>query len=202
MKISLAEINEATRFNLIVCISACYGGSLAKALGTNDRAPCWALVGPKEAMYPDDLLSDYTGFYEEIFKTQSGSVALKRLNKDLAGNDAKYFYTTAEWFFEMVWINYLRAYCTNETLNKRANEMLKKLRKGNLKYLPSRNEIKNDILRRHPDSFTNSKEIFFMMDLFQENRDRFLVDYENILQKAHEAQRSASRDRQVTPGSP
>jgi hypothetical protein len=194
MKISLAGINEATRFNLIICISACYGGSLAKALETNDRSPCWALVGPKEDMYPEDLLKDYTGFYKEIFKTKSGSMALKRLNHSLTGNDAKYYFTTAEWFFELVWLNYLREYCSKENLNKRANEMLKKLRKKNLRYLPSRNEIKNDILGRHPELFAKSKETFFMMDLFQENCDRFIVDYEKILQKAQGAQQNAPAD--------
>ena len=192
IKIPLAEINEATRFNLFVCVSACYGGTLAKALGTNDRAPCLALVGPKEKMSPKDLLKDYTNFYDEILKTQNGDSALKRLNKDLSGNDAKYFFTTAEWFFEMVWIKYLLESCTKENLDKRANEMLKKLRKNPHKYLPSRNEIKNDIFRRHPNHFTESKEKFFMMDLFPDNRDRFLVDYKIILQKVTESKQVVS----------
>lgn len=188
MKIPLAEINEATRLNLIVCVSACYGGYLAKALKTLDRAPCWALVGPKEEMYPEDLLKDYTGFYEELFNTKSVDKALKRLNNGLTGNDAKYYFTSAVWFFELVWINYLREYCSEKNLNKRANEMLKKLRKKTIGYLPSRNEIKYDILKSNPETFIESKEIFFMMDLFKENRDRFIVDYEKIQLNVHEAQ--------------
>ena len=65
---------------------------------------------------------------------------------------------------------------------------MKKLRKEPPKYLPSRNDIKKDILKDRPKSFSKSKEIFFMMDLFKENQDRFLVDYEKILQKANEFQ--------------
>lgn len=184
LKMPLAEINEATRLNLVVCIAACYGGSLTKVLGTQDRAPCWALVGPKEEMFPEDLLKDYTGFYEKIFKTKSGGMAIKRLNRDLVGNEAKYFFTTAEWLFERVWINYLQKECTKENLDKRANEILKELKKRGMQYLPSRNEIKKDIFKSHPSSFEKSKERFFMIDLFQENKARFLVDYDNILLQA------------------
>lgn len=184
MKRPLSEINKATRLNLIVCVSSCYGGSLVSALDTNDRAPCWALVGPKEEMYPDDLLRHFTGFYEEIFKTKSGGSAIRRLNNGLTGNEAKYYFTTAEQFFEIVWINYLQKQCSNDKLNKRANSMLRKLRKKNLRYIPSRNEIKNDLLRHHPEFFIKSKENYFMMDLFDENRSRFSVDYKIVLQKS------------------
>lgn len=184
LKIPLAEINEATRLNLVVCIAACYGGSLAKVLGTQDRAPCWALVGPKEEMYPNDLLKDYTGFYEEIFKTQSGGMALKRLNRNLVENEAKYFFTTAECLFERVWINYLEKECSKENLDKRANKISKELKKNSMQYLPSRNQIKKDIIKIHPSSFKKSKDKFFMIDLFQENKVRFLVDYNNILLQA------------------
>jgi hypothetical protein len=191
MKIPLAEINEATRFNLIVCISACYGVCLAKALAINDRAPCLALLGPKEEMYPDDLLKDYTVFYENILRTDNSNMAkaLKRLNDGLEeGNNAKYLFINAGMVFEWVWIKYLRDHCSNENLNKRANEMLKKLKKETHKYSPSRNDIKNNILNLHPKLFDESREIFFMMDLFHENRDRFPVDYKKILQKANESQ--------------
>jgi hypothetical protein len=191
MKIPLAEINEATRFNLIVCISACYGVCLAKAFTINDRAPWLALLGPKEEMYPENLLKDYTGFYENILKTDNSSMAkaLERLNDDLTKKyNAKYLFINAKMLFEWSWIKYLRDDCSNVNLNKRANEILKKLRKEPPKYLPSRNDIKKDILKDRPKSFSKSKEIFFMMDLFKENQDRFLVDYEKILQKANESQ--------------
>jgi Txe/YoeB family toxin of Txe-Axe toxin-antitoxin module len=189
MKIPLAEINAVTHLNLVVCISACYGGSLASMLRTNDRAPCFFLVGPKKEMYPDDLLKDFTGFYEEILKTQSGSRAIKRLNKNLPGNDAKYFFTTAERFFELIWIQYLRVYCSKENLDKRANKILNKLKETPHKYLPSINDLKNLLVKIHSKKFDESKEIFFMMDLFQDNRDRFLVDYKKILKEANESSR-------------
>lgn len=196
MKRPLSEINIATRLNLIMCISACNGGALVSALDTTDRAPCWALVGPKEEMYSDDLLRSFTGFYEEIFKTKSGGNAIRRLNNGLTGNEAKYYFTTAEQFFEIVWINYLQKLCTNDELNKRANDILKKLRKKKSKHIPSRNEIKNDLLRRHPEYFIKSKEHFFMIDLFDDNRSRFSVDYEMVLQKSKDAQRHHALDLQ------
>lgn len=186
MKIPFAEINEATRFNLFICISACYGSYLTLALDILDRAPCRALVGPKIAMYPEDLLKDYTGFYEVIFKTKSGSLALQRLNHDLTGNDAKYYLTTADSFFGQVWKKYLRETCSNENLNRRANKMLGKLKKANCTQLPSRNDLKYNIVKCHPQIYEKSKERFFMADLFKENRDIFPVEYERIVQIVHD----------------
>jgi len=184
MKGPLSEINIEMRLNLFVCISACHGGYLANVLDTNDRAPCFALIGPKETMCANDLLKDYTNFYEEIFKTKSGSTAIKRLNNNLTGNHAKYYFTTAELFFEVVWINYLHKHCSNDNLNKRANDMRRQLKKNNLQDIPSRNAMKKKLLFTHPSHFIKSKETFFMMDLFEENRDRFSAEYEIIRKKS------------------
>ncbi len=188
MKQPLSEINKATRFNLIVCVSACYGGSLVSQLVPNDRSPCWGLVGPKIEMYPDDLLKGFTGFYEELFRTQSGGKALKRLNEGREGEEANYFFTTAEKMFEFVWIGYLQKHSSNNELNKRANELVKNMRKHGIKPVPSRNEVKNSILQKHPEFFIESKELFFMMDLFDENRYRFKFEFETIKQKAESEQ--------------
>lgn len=185
MKGPLSIINEATRLNLIVCVSACYGALLVKSLETNDRAPCWALVGPVKEMYPNDLLKDFTGFYEDLFKTKSGSIALQRFKNKIEGKMDRYFFTTAEWFFEDIWVNYFREHCSDESLNSRMNAIRRDLKKNNCTNIPSRNELKKDLLlNHHPKLFNRSKEKFFMMDLFHENRDRFLVNYDSIIQKA------------------
>jgi len=188
MKRPLSEINMATRLNLLVCISACYGGSFASALNTADRAPCWALVGPKEGMYPNDLLRSFTGFYEEILKSGNGGNSIRRLNDGLTGNSAKYYFTTAEQFFEIVWTGYLRGLCSNDELNKRANKIVRELRRTKSVNIPSRNEIKNNLIRSNPECFDKYREHFFMMDLFDENRNRFTVNFEMALEKSKEAQ--------------
>jgi hypothetical protein len=191
MKRPLSEINIATRLNLLLCISACYGGSFASALNIEDRAPCWAMIGPKDEMYPDDLLRDYTRFYEEILKTGSGGSGLKQLNDSFTGNDAKYFFMTAEQFFEIVWTGYLRKQCSNDELNKRANAIVRELRRKKpvgVSIIPSRNEMKNDLIRRNPEYFDIKKKHFFMMDLFGENENRFTVSYDTVHEKSMEAQ--------------
>ncbi len=192
MKLPLSEINIATGLNLMLCISACYGGSFVSSINTNDRAPCWGLVGPKKEMYPQELLKAFTCFYEEIFKTRNGGQAIRRLNDGLFGDDAKFYFTTAEQFFELIWIHYLQTQCTNEKLNKRANYIVREHRKKKSIRIPSRNEIKGDIIKQHPKHFEKSKTNFFMMDLFDKNKDRFTVDFETALRKSREAQ-SGSR---------
>lgn len=179
----LTEINIATRLNLIVCISACYGANIAKTLSTDDRAPCWALVGPKESILSKDLLKDFTAFYTELLKSKDGGAALRRLYRDQYGEDAFYHFTTAEMFFERVWIGYIRDYCNNEALNERANGIIRKLKKIGAYKGQSRNQVKADLLRRQPEYFMESMEHYFMMDLFEESRKRFSLDYESVLQK-------------------
>lgn len=180
----LADINVATGLNLLVCLSACYGAYMTSAIETIDRAPCWALVGPKGKMYPDDLLKDFTGFYDEILRTRNGGAALKRLYRDKIGSESLYFFTTAEMFFETVWINYIRKNCNDDQLNNRTNAMVRELKKRGMKNVPSRNELKAKLMQSHPDFFIKSKEYYFMMDLFEENKERFAMDYESIIQKA------------------
>ena len=140
MKLPLSEINIATRFNLMLCISSCYGGQ-----------------------------------------------AIRRLNNGLVGDDAEFYFTTAEQFYELIWINYLQKQCTNENLNKRANYIVRELRKKKSARVPSRNEIKRNIIHQHPVHFEKSKINFFMLDLFDENKDRFTVDFETALHKSKEA---------------
>jgi hypothetical protein len=187
MKGPLTEINIATRLNLIVCISACYGANFARSLATDDRAPCWALVGPKESILPRDLLKDFTAFYSELLESKDGGAALRRLYRDQYGDDAFYHFTTAEMFFESVWIGYIRDYCNNDALNERANGIIRELKKIGAYKGQSRNELKTELLRQQPDKFMQSKEHYFMMDLFEESRERFSQDYATIMQKVTEA---------------
>ena len=45
----LIDLNKATRLNLMVVFSLCYGAYFASNLQPSDRSPCWGLVGPTEA---------------------------------------------------------------------------------------------------------------------------------------------------------
>jgi hypothetical protein len=188
MKEPLAQINKATRFDLIVCLSACHGANLAKVIDTFGRAPFWAIVGPKNEMKAGDLLKDFTRFYEELFKTQNGAAAFNQLNNSIIGSIAPYVFMPADWYFESLWLDFICYDYNNDNLNNRANDIIKKLKKRGDKKIPSRNQIKTDLLRSLQEYFIQSKEEFFMMDLFPENVDRFPVDYEIIHKKAKEAQ--------------
>jgi len=44
------SINQATRLNLLIVFSLCYGAHFSEHLVPPDRAPCWGLVGPTKAV--------------------------------------------------------------------------------------------------------------------------------------------------------
>ena len=76
----LAPINEATRFNLIISVAACFGAGIVNAVNPMEPSPCWGLVGPLERRNAGDLLRDFLGFYEELIVSKDGDKALRRLN--------------------------------------------------------------------------------------------------------------------------
>lgn len=191
MKKPLCEINDATQMNLIVAISACFGAGLTQALTITDRAPLWALVGPLEAMYPDDLLCDYGEFYNELLKSRDGDEAIRRLNRDRTGNEVLYYFTTAESFFEQVWIRYVNESCSDQTLNNRANSMIRQLRgKKRRSQIPSRNSIKQMYLDGLPEAFEKYSKRFFLLDIYPGIADRISFNYRDAVKAAEKASSS------------
>jgi len=181
LKIPLIELNIATRNNLLVVLSACYGAYLTKTIIPTDRAPCWGLVGPHEEMSAGALLSSFQEFYSELFATGNGDQALKRLNDAVRSENLSYLFSQCESFFKMVYKAYFRDYFSPKALKLRAGELYKRAKEmgGTPKLSPG--EIKRKLLQEKEPSFEKHCEQFFMYDLYRENRKRFRVTYQDIL---------------------
>jgi len=76
LKTPLIAINIASQFNLIVCFAACHGAWFIKALTPNDRSPCWAMIGPAQAIDESSLLADFTEMYTCILNGKTGDEEL------------------------------------------------------------------------------------------------------------------------------
>jgi hypothetical protein len=181
LKIPLAELNIQTQNNLIVVVAACYGAYLTSALVPTDRAPCWGLVGPNEAMYPDDLLRSFLEFYTELFATGNGSASLKRLNAAVSSDKLSYTFSQCEFMFKMVYHKYLQDNFAPRALKKRALALYLETKRRGAAPVGGVGEIKRRLLKSREDYFPRHRENFFMFDLYPKNRERFPVTYQDVL---------------------
>lgn len=181
LKKPLADLNIQTRNNLLVVLAACYGAYLMTTLVPTDRAPCWGLVGPNEAMYPDVLLKSFLEFYAELLATGNGTASLKRLNTAVRGGKLTYTFSQCEFMFKLVYHKYLQNYFSPRVLKKRALDLYHEAARRGAAPAGGPGEIKKKLLRTREEYFPRHREKFFMMDLYPENHNRFRVTYQDVL---------------------
>lgn len=176
LKEMVTPINVAMGLNLMIVMATCYGGSFSKAIMTTDRAPLWGLLGPVRELSANQVKLDFGKFYRVFFETKSGSAAIKVLNN---GNPQDlYFMTSArKWFYD-VWKNYKQEQCTEQKLKERARKMYRKLKADRVPRIPGIGSLKRNIKSSEERLFTKFRDIYFMCDLFSENRERFHVSYQ------------------------
>ena len=64
----LRALNVATRFNLLALFSACWGGYFLGKMSAIHQAPCYAMVGPSDKLWPDEIYAGFTAFYRVFLK--------------------------------------------------------------------------------------------------------------------------------------
>ncbi len=181
LKIPLAKLNIQTQNNLIVVLAACYGAYLTSTLVPTDRAPCWGLIGPNEAMYPNDLLKSFLAFYTEFFATGNGSASLRRLNAAVSTDKLSYTFSQCEFMFKMVYHKYLQELFSPRVLKKRALDLYLETKRRGAAPAGGPGVIKRQLLKTREEYFPLHREKFFMFDLYPENRKRFTVTYEDVI---------------------
>lgn len=180
IKEPLTAINAAMRMNLFVCLSACNGAGMTQIIQPTDRAPCWGMVGPISTMRAEELLRDYTAFYEELFKTKDGWAAIAKLNRGNIEN-GPYLFTTAEWFFRQVWRGYIHNYCSRPIYIDRANRMIRRLKMFGKPTRLSRNEMIEAMREHEKRFFDRAVTQYFMIDKYPEIASRVKIDYQDFL---------------------
>jgi hypothetical protein len=174
LKPFLTSINVATQCNLMVILASCYGGYLASIILPTDRAPCWALIGPTDNVYPDELLLNLSGFYTELLSTLDGDNSLKALLSDPLKSGG-YIFTTASGFFKLAYEKYLNQNCTPSQYDKRAKTLSRQGKKENWPIRPSKGALKRKFKNTAEQSFEKYFKQFFMIDLYPENKERFAL---------------------------
>jgi hypothetical protein len=122
------EINQITRVNLIVVLSACDGAQLVQLLQPHDRAPFRLLIGPRRIVKAGELEDACTAFYRTMFRTADAIDAIDAMNAAIPAGDEPFRMCRAEAAFRQIMV---RCFADNRTpagLNERLHRVMKKVR--------------------------------------------------------------------------
>jgi len=185
LKPYFCELNIISRLNLLIVMAACDGINLAKVVLPADRAPVWGFIGPQSEVQSGKLLEGFKNFYSELFQSWDGRKALNALNNSSDVKKWKFKFINSEFFFLYVYKTYFETLCTKESVSKRAKSIISKISGGHPISSDEERQVLDDLtailFSSHDFFFDRYKQIFFMIDLFSENINRFNVSFNECL---------------------
>jgi hypothetical protein len=63
-------VNTTCRLNLLVLLGACDGAGLVEIIQAVDRAPAWAVIGPRRGVTAREIDDAHRAFYRTLFSTK------------------------------------------------------------------------------------------------------------------------------------
>jgi hypothetical protein len=167
LKPDLVALNVATKLNLVVIVSACFGGDIARISGADDRAPFWGFVGPKESVSAGELTAAMSAFYQTLLTTKSTQLAMEALRRSEAGD--KFWNLSAASIFRLIEGAYNRDYLTDQNVARRALVLRALAAQQGFEWRVEQVEQ----MIRDPRIMAEMRDHFFMVDLFPDHRERF-----------------------------
>jgi hypothetical protein len=167
-------------------MAVCYGAYIFNAVRIHLHAPFRGMIGSEEEITNEDLMIRYQEFYNELFASFDITKAFDILKKANIKIVNTYRFIDSENAFKIIYRNYLNKNTSDEGVNERIKQVKKdekldfKTRQQERKF--NRN-FKKEVLKTRQKYYTEHSEIFFMIDKFPENRDRFSIpkDYKTLM---------------------
>jgi hypothetical protein len=185
LKTSLTEINTACRNNLFVTLAVCQGAYLLNIIHPKDRSPYWGMIGNVEGVHQGLSPIAFYEFYKELKATGQLAVAFDNLNeKHKQGIKTKlnpFSIINSELTFKKTYLHYKKNHANVAELELRAKKIMKVAKIG--KRFPgmtkkqSIEKVKTDIIIKSEKDFLDMWRLFFMVDLYPDNEERFPMIY-------------------------
>lgn len=170
---ALASLNKATRFNLVVCISACFGGHFVEGINPMAEGPCFAMVGPTHTVDGAELLGSFRGFYRELLTTLETPAALEALRSHRLEKGGFITISAEDWFFRLA-KGHLLEHCTSARLEERLEGIMEQItREGRTVSSEQRLQLAKEGLKLAKSFLNRMFPRFFMINAIPENMDRF-----------------------------
>lgn len=181
LKPRLQKINLTSRFNLFLILALCNGGYFGSAERLHEPAAFVAYLGPNTEIGDVELSNALKAFFSALFEKRDATEAINALNAAVPG--FPYFYATAEGIFRLALEGYLKDVSERGRRN-RARDMVFRLRDAGNRQVPSINEMMRWYEKREREMFADFRRVYFALDAFPENAERFPVDYWQIWRAA------------------
>lgn len=166
----LVEINMNIGNNLFLTMSVCYGAYLMHEIKPNRPAPFFGFIGSFDKGFYEDSMIRYNDFYTELADSRDLYSATKRLIQSNVEDISIYAYISSEDVFKMVCEN-LKGFATDENIKQEINKVIEY--SGPFENVEDI-DIFQKLLKIKYENFEEIyKNVFFMVDKFPENKERF-----------------------------
>ncbi|SCY08472.1 hypothetical protein SAMN05192588_1059 [Nonlabens sp. Hel1_33_55] len=175
----LVRLNESIGNNLFLTMAVCHGAHLMQLIKIDKPSPYWGIIGSFDEIYQQDILVRYNQFYDEFLTSFDLDKSIERLQKANEIMPADYRYINSEETFEKVYNDYLNEQFSTKAIKKRANDTIIE---ENLNIVTRNDKRKfyRDFRKRLEKTkkhyFQKHHDIFFMIDKFPNNKNRFKVN--------------------------
>ena len=184
------ELNQATGFNLLVVLSACYAGHFLSRLLTFEPAPFWMMLAPTETIDPAEILRGFRKFYSELISSRDIGKAMQSLSS-VALEEGHWFAQNAEQWFERMTADYVKNHCNVRVARARVNSNYAKL-KAEGHQMPMK-EVKRHFKKANKDALLGTHfDKYFMTSAIPRNAFRFQLTKRRLTVKL-EAMRSTGQ---------
>lgn len=124
----IIELNIACKGNLFLTMATCYGSYIFKLIKPNLTSPFWGFIGSFDEIFPNEIMINYTAFYEEFIESLDINKAIDKLNSSNNLGQVKFRFYNTEFAFDIAYKNYEDKYLTPEIVQLRIDELIEKAR--------------------------------------------------------------------------
>lgn len=180
---AFTPLNQSTGVKLSVFLSACkgmWGIEMAQAM---DRAPFFALMGPKRDVYPGEVVRGLRVFYRTILVERDGLRAMDRMNSVVSQDEDVFRIYNCEQLFRNIWEWYLEGKTVEEIMARVFEQKLAERQAKRPMTDAEVTELRDYVskyVRDYRPRFEESRRHFFMVDLYPQNDARFNLVLEPI----------------------
>jgi hypothetical protein len=180
----LAVLNAMCKLNLFVVVSACHGASVFKTIKPTEPAPFWGLLGPRQAVGPDDLIQGFRTFYKTLLNGPGGREALFALNAHREPKEWPFVFSEVHFIFRTICEYYLKEQAIPEVEATRVEALVQQaIARDHLprELIPQVRSFFATGVANHRGALEGFRRRFFMIDIDELNDVRFPVNFDRLL---------------------
>ena len=124
----LLQLNGICGNNLFVSMATCYGGYIYKTINPAAWTPFWGFAGAFDEVFEDEVILNYSAFYNEFLQSGDFNRAIDALNSANPGGHSPFRFMNTEYVFQRAYERYGVFHLTPERIDQRVEAMFAECR--------------------------------------------------------------------------